>query len=262
LVKLNRIAVLLAGDFRQWPRAAEYIFAFAEQQAVTVDYYFATWTTTQDFWCTNKKEARTRRPVTNNDITCEFVKYNKNLINFQLVKQIIQPDTTQHFTDVTFYYQTYLAKLANIMKRRYELDNDFVYDQVFEIRPDLYIFDEFNIPVKLTDFEWLNEICYKQDGRFHQWPVAQDLYYQANSFSNDIMAERFYYKKSIEYNHTDNNINNHWILCDYSYARRMQAIPLVKPNFQMPLRPNFPDDPRQYNWLELSEYEAKWQQLV
>jgi len=261
LDKLNRIAVLLAGDFRQWPRAAEYIFAFAEQQAVTVDYYFATWTTTQDYWYA---PTMVNRQVTENDITGEFIKHNKNLINFRLVEQIKQFNTIPHRSDITFYYQTYLAKLANIMKRRYELDNNFVYDQVIEMRPDLYIVADANSsPITLANFEWSGELCY-DDFKHHQtqWPVAPDLYYQANSFSNDIMAERFYYKKARQYGQIQINsngqlpfVNNHWVLFDYSHLRRMRPVAPVLPNTHVVIRPNFPqDDLRNYSQLQLWEY--------
>jgi hypothetical protein len=266
LDKLNRVAVLLAGDFRSWPRAAEYIFAFAERQAITVDYYFATWTTTQDFWYTTNISATKKRLVTKYNITCEFAKHNKNLINFQLVNQIKQPNTITKCTDVTFYYQTYLAKLAGLMKRRYELDNNFVYDQVFEMRPDLYIYDEVNSPLKLADFEWSGKLSY-DTFRHHetQWPVAptaQDLYYQANSFGNDVLAERYYYRKSIEYTRVCNDnyrqitfSNNHWVLFDYSYLRRLQPVALTHPNIQLPIRSNFPqDDLRNYSQPQLQEY--------
>ena len=265
--KLNRIAVLLAGDFRQWPRAAEYIFDFAERQAVTVDYYFATWTTTQDFWYTQDKTARKQRLVTEYDIACEFAKHNKNLINFQLVKNF----NNKYYP--TFYYQTYLAKLAGIMKRRYELDNNFVYDQVFEMRPDLYIHDEINPPAILTDFEWLGEISYTQHNcANYQWPNAADLYYQANSFGNDVLAERYYYRKSIEaskfsimseFKHCCEP-HNHWILFDYSYVRRMQSISIRQHQpIHLPIRSNFPQgDLRNYNWAELCEYAEQYWQLV
>jgi hypothetical protein len=268
LDKLNRIAVLLAGDFRFWPRAAEYIFAFAERQAITVDYYFATWPNTQDFWLTQDKKARKQRPVTEYDITCEFAKHNKNLINFQLVKNF----NNKYYP--TFYYQTYLAKLVNLMKRRYELDNDFVYDQVFEMRPDLYIYDEINTPVILTDFEWLGEISYTQNNcANYQWPTAADLYYQANSFGNDVLAERYYYRKSIEaskfsnrseFKHCHDTLHNHWILFDYSYARRLQSISIRQHQpIHLPIRSNFPqDDLRNYNWAELCEYAEQYWRLV
>lgn len=265
--KLNRIAVLLAGDFRQWPRAAEYIFAFAKRQAVTVDYYFATWETTQDFWnVVNDKEANKQRPVIETNITCEFIKHKENLINFQIVKNF----NTRHHP--TFYHQTYLAKLAGIMKRRHELDNDFIYDQVFEIRPDLYIFDEVNRPVTLTDFEWTCELCYTETHIKHQWPIAPDLYYQSNSFGNDVMAERYYYQKCIEadkfgeidqFKHCSVTQHNHWILFDYSHARRMHAIPLVTPCYPVPIRPNFPpDDLRNYSQSQLYEYFQQYDKLI
>lgn len=263
MVKLNRVAVLLAGDFRLWSRASEYIFAFAERQAVVVDYYFATWTTTQDYWYTTDLAMKEKRPVTEADITCEFVKHNKNLINFQLATQL---------TDITItsnYYQSYLGKIAGIMKRRYELDNNFVYDQVFEIRPDLYIHDEVNAPVTLTDFECLGQIDYKHSNHPMHFPQATDFYYQANSFGHDVMAERYYYQKTIEsvkfnlpqykIKHWPMIMHNHWILTDYIYARRLQLKQLYQPNMQIALRTNFPqDDLRKYDFNQLWEYERQY----
>jgi hypothetical protein len=255
LNKIDRLAVLLSGDFRHWPRAAEYIFEFAENKANRVDYYFATWTTTRDYWYPQPTSILTKRSVTDSDITDKFT--NRNLIAYKLVEQLPEYPTSN-------YYQSYLGNIASILKRRHELDNNFVYDQVIEIRPDLYIRDE-STPIKLTDFECLVDIQYAGKVQNIHFPQATDFYYQANSFGSDVMANRFYYQKSIEaakiqkFAHWPMIMHNHWILVDFIYARRMQNIYQQHPITQIAIRPNFPqDDLRNYTYQELFDIEAEF----
>ena len=107
-------------------------------------------------------------------------------------------------------------------------------------------------------------------GDFRQWPSAQDVYYQANSFSNDIMAERFYYKKAMLYSLVQINSdgqptfsNNHWNLVDYIYLRRMRPVAPIQPIIQVVIRPNFPqDDLRNYSQTQLREYFNQYSNLL
>ena len=255
--KIDRLAILLSGDFRYWPRAAEYIFKFAENRANQVDYYFATWTTTRDYWYPQPTSIATERPVTDSDVTEKFT--NRNLIAYKLVNQLPEYPTSN-------YYQSYLGNIANILKRQHELDNNFVYDQVIEIRPDLYIRDKSDTIeiTHFTDFECLVEIQYTGSEKIH-FPQATDFYYQTNSFGSDVMASRFYYQKSIEaakiekYSHWPMIMHNHWILVDFIYARRMQHRYNNGSIEQLAIRPNFPqDDLRKYTYQELFNIEAEF----
>lgn len=246
--------MLLSGDFRLWPRASEYIFDFAEHLAHEVDYYFATWTTTRDYWYPQPKSKLTERAVTENDVTEKFL--GRNLVAYKLVEQIPEYPTSN-------YYQSYLGNIANILKRKHELANNFVYDQVIEMRPDLLIVDNAE-PIIFKNFECLVHIMY--EGNIH-FPQAMDFYYQANSFSSDVMSSRFYYQKSIEatkfqydqYTHWPLPMHNHWALVDFIYARRMQHINNQSSTVQIAIRPNFPqDDLRKYTFEELFDIQVEY----
>lgn len=247
MLKINRLAVLIAGDFRFWPKAAEYIFDFAENKAENVDYYFATWNTTRDFWYPTSKSKTSLRSVTEKEITEKFQQANKNLINFKLLDLISLPGTS-------FYYQAYLGYAASLLKRRYEMDNKFIYDQVIELRPDLFIsggsqeyFNDFEIRVHTTHRPL---IC---SGQLRHFPLAHDLWYQANSFTNDIMALRYFYAKAKKtykfpkfgYQYWPCIVDNHWMLFDYVYLRRLIPSAFTPKNWEnikdIPIRPNFPE---------------------
>lgn len=254
--KINKLAVLLCGDFRAWPRSAEYVFKYADYLSDDVDYYFSTWKETSDYWYTDINELKTKRPVIDDDVTKEFIKYNKNLINHQLSTNILDRHTT------TYYYQSYLAKIANVMKRRYELDNNFIYDQVVEMRPDLYINAETSIIDDLNDFECL---LYIENPGDITVPGAIDLHYRSNSFGNDLMSNRFYHQKSfaLKYlkNFTLHNdiINNHQILADYMYQKRIKPIQGIGLHKQVVIRTNFPiGDLDKADYDELLQLEKEY----
>ena len=259
LDKINRLAVLLCGDFRCWSKAAEYIFKYADSQANTVDYYFSTWSDTSDYWYTDDTGAKTRRPVTEQDVNREFVKHEKKLVDYRLTAF-----TPYQHTNITYYYQSHLAKLAGIMKRQYELDNDFVYDQVIELRPDLYIVAD-AIVNNLSDFECL---IYVENPGTVEFPGATDLYYQSSSFGNDVMSNRFYYKKAIELSlikkdHWPKPMHNHQILTDYLFFRRMKINDTYRPYKQIVIRPNFPDgNLDDCSVAELVEFDKKFKETV
>lgn len=257
--KISRAAVLIAGDFRAWPRASEYIFSFVEAQAAQVDYYFATWTTTRDYWYPQSESIKTQRIVTDADVTVKFAESNRNLIGYKLLPQIPEMPGSN-------YYQSYLANAANILKRRHELEHKFVYDQVFEIRPDLYIVDvnPHSEPRFFREFECLVDVITdaQPDNKRH-FPEAMDFYYQTSSFGSDVMCGRFYYRKSIhtssycdQTKHWPLPIHNHWVLTDYVYVRRLKTFMNYESVYQIAIRANFPaDNLNNHSYDELFELQ-------
>lgn len=249
---------MICGDLRLWPQAAEYIFNFAETRAHQVDYYFATWSTTRDHWWPEDKSINSIRPVQDSDILDKFV--GRNLIDCTIADQTRLP---RH--DITIYYQSYLAKLANLAKRKYELENDFKYDQVIEVRPDLYLTERVDsIPV-CKDFEVIAGTPY--DNNSVPFTQLNDFYYRSSSIGNDIISNRYYYRKSIEvlkfqnsFNHWGHKLNNHWVLYDYLFARRISLHPDVKEiKDQVPIRPNFPkDNLHEYSIYTLRKLDNEW----
>jgi hypothetical protein len=220
--KEKRLAILICGDLRTWSHTYENIFKYAEMWGETVDYYFATWNSTQDIWIPIEGKTihiDSKRPVTEQEIVDKF--YGRNLIDCKIMD-------LDKFSNrmVTFYYQAYLAKVANISKRRYELDNKFVYDQVIEIRPDLDIIFEQKQQQEecmqhCEDFEYkISHIFY---GNI-RLPHLTDFYYRSNSLTNDVLGNRYWFGRiQMEYNqaHWSINTNNHWLLLSYVYTRRL-----------------------------------------
>ena len=260
--KINRLAVLLCGELRMWEQASTYIFDAMESRAEQVDYYFATWDKTRTFWWPEHSSEKTSRPVSADEITSKFV--DRNLINYKLINQ----ETALPRFGITMYYQSYLAKIANTCKRRYELDNNFVYDQVVELRPDIFIKNKQTHEQirSYTDFEYAAGLVYLDNTI--SFPQITDFYSRLNSITNDVIANRHYYRKSVKLDnamhtltHWPTRMNNHWVLLDYIYARRLISVgALAELGSQIIIRPNFPkDDLNNYSESELHErFTTPW----
>lgn len=249
-MKFNRLAVLLCGDFRAWPRASEYLFDYFDCLSDNIDYYFVTWNKTRDYWWPEHKSKTTERAVTEQDITEKFK--SKNLAGFQLIDQSVLPRF-----NLTFYYQSYLALHANQLKQACETANNFVYDQVIEIRPDLYIRHEDILTELLpcSDNEYVAGIPFFNNDL--QLPQINDFYSRTSSKGNDIISQRFYYRME---ENPSTQINNHWLLLDYLNHTGMRAHQqFVTLGDSIPIRPNFPtDNLNNYSMTELKSLDKEW----
>lgn len=199
---MRTIAVLIAGEFRTWSKCSEYLFHFFENRAEQIDYFFATWTTSHDL---------PGKHISESDIRNPFNLHKKNLVGINVIPQIGRKVST-------FYNQAYLAKVANILKRESEIKNNFVYDQVVEVRPDIYIRPSNRPWILLSDYEVCNcgHMITSQNG----FDAIDDVYYRSNSITNDIIANRYWYRKSPEhYTHIEQTIenwhNHHTMIMEY-----------------------------------------------
>jgi hypothetical protein len=234
-----RVAVIIAGQLREWHRSAEPMFKYFSSQSDNVDYYFATWYVTRDYWWPEHISERTERPVLYTEITDVFAQHNQRLIDFQIVESIPREN-------ITYYYQGYLTKLANIAKRKYELENNFVYDQVVVIRPDLYISYKKHQWALCNDYEYNIGPMYND----HNGVLSiEDFYFRSNSWTNDILSARNLIRADqksqfIFSSEMDHSLLpcNHQTLSEWLLRRNL----LYKPNddydFCFIIRPNFPKD--------------------
>lgn len=259
--KNNRLAVLLVGDLRLWKRAAPYIFSFAESLSDDVDYYFATWNKTRDHWWPEEKSILSIRNVTEQEIIEPFG--DRRLIDLKLVDQ----SACISRKHLTIYYQSFLAKIANLAKNRFEFDNGFVYDQVIEVRPDLYTsYERLLTPEERLpeDFEFVAGPEYFNNNI--PYPQLNDFYSRSSSIGNDVIANRFFrngYLYSDRFNHqyTPSGPNNHWVLLDYLYARRMsgRGFGHYEISGQIPIRPNFPEvDLNNVHPEDMVNWDMEW----
>lgn len=270
--KINRLAVCICGEYRTWPKAHTHIFTAMEHIAEHIDYYFVTWdkTNQRDFkigpWDNSS-------PVTTQMITDYFS--GRNLINYQLVDPNVN-DLFNNYGARSFFYVAYLSKIANIFKRKHEQTNGFIYDQVIELRPDLYIPNRGNFPIiKCNDFEYIAG-KYMYSSWQGQIFGVRDLYLRFNSAGHDAFACRFDFKMPIEYLKFVDNLGqfsylvteNHFLLFQYLSRRNM----LQSENFSnnsdaiaevetlVPIRANFPDNFAELTYVELKKLHDEFVQ--
>jgi hypothetical protein len=256
-----------------------------EHLSDNIDYYFVTWNYSSLFWYPQmyasmlvSADHNDTCTVTETDVTGYF--QNKNLI----ACQIVDPNLIPGDFPSSFYYNAYLAKIATLLKSRYEFDNDFVYDQVIEIRPDLYITE----PVRANgllcgDYDYIAEggILYRPEHTVTECvPRLGDFRRQTNSFGNDVLGNRYWHKRHAENidisQLSDVLVNaisgNEWLLLDYIHSRRMNYHPKAvateylptelewSSDSQMifPFRPNYPENIEELTHAEVSELDRSW----
>jgi hypothetical protein len=256
-----------------------------EHLSDNIDYYFVTWNYSSLFWYSQARtgmllstDHNVTRAITETDVTGYF--QNKNLVAYQ----IIDPNQVPGDLPCSFYYNAYLAKIATLLKSRYEFDNDFVYDQVIEIRPDLYITE----PVRANgllcgDYDYIAEggTLYRPEHTVTECvPRLGDFFRQTNSFGNDVLGNRHSHKrhiKSIDSNHLHNVLanvicGNEWLLLDYIHSRRMNYHPKAvateylptelewsrNSNMIFPFRPNYPENIEELTHAEVAELDRRW----
>lgn len=229
---INRLAVVLVGEFRTWKIASKYLFQFFEERANQVDYFFVTWNVSSQ---TGKLIG-----VTDNDVVEPFVKFKQNLIEHKILEPIGRHNST-------FYNQAWLSKIGNLLKRKYEAKNNFFYDQVVETRPDVYFRRHDSLWTFCKDFEYEGGLSYQFDSALAGMP---DVYVRTSSITSDVVADRYYYKKSKDVrniiNATHWEFNNHHLtlseifykrkICPKSYINEMDYRLFVC------VRPSFPED--------------------
>lgn len=172
---IDRLAVIIAGEYRTWPKIYNYMFSFFKPRAHRVDYFFVTWKKSLD------------KEITDKDVTDYF--QIENLIAYQLVDDI----KSQH----TYYRQNFLIKIGNLLKKEFEFKNDFIYDQVVVTRPDFYF--------RKSNAEWpicnnffyqteplIRELASSEDAPENYYLWGQDVYIRSNSATDDIISQKYF----------------------------------------------------------------------
>lgn len=140
---MKTIAICVRGSIRTWDLCKHNLFNvldFGRFKDVKVDWFFDVWD--------------------NDSFTVKHFDSQFNLIDQQLVKNVITPDTVQKIKDdftlvgrhlVSFNIHAFdhdmnpslsflkLVYLSNLSKRSFELKSNFKYDVCVQIRPDIFI---------------------------------------------------------------------------------------------------------------------------
>lgn len=181
-MKINRLAVIIIGEYRTWPIISDYTFNFFSKHANSVDYYFLTWNTTSSW---NKGyRSPSNRYVTDDQIINSFRTLgnfkNQTLIRHEIINSIEETHT--------FYRMGHLSSIAAELKNNYENLNSFTYDQVVETRPDLFL-KSYNLA------DW--DICKNTEYWTMPHPLngyTNDTYFRSSSAGYNIYSQRKNFK--------------------------------------------------------------------
>lgn len=171
---IDRMAVILIGQYRTFAITSRYLFEFFASKAHTVDYYFVTWPTSGGH---NTRYYEPLVRINDGDITKFFDQ--AHLVDYRIV-----PDIPKKHT---YYRMAYLSRIGQKLKKQTEQKEHFVYDQVVETRPDVYLRQPYS-------GEW--ELCGPLEYGGHPIEIknghafTDDCYIRSDSATHDIISNR------------------------------------------------------------------------
>lgn len=229
--KYNRIAVIFVGHYRTLKLCMPHHTWFFNQMAKNVDYYFVTWE--MNDYPQSVIIKNNLMPLVHYEADLRLNVFGSLLKGHQFVNELKFPNSDfKPCDDNNGLWKTlrltYLAKIAQQLKKEYEVKHNFTYDQVIETRPDLYFNPKTNndryrltdcqdnyiltdyCTVTQTEDRWdssVNTIEQFQSGNWY-WRMNSDTY---DSYSNryDFFANLLtnypteqLHKKTLESFHT------------------------------------------------------------
>ena len=184
-----KIAVCMSGQLRQWEIAKENQKWFWETSGVEIDYFIHTWDYSGD------REGVSQPYITRDVSRKEFDK----LVDWYKPKGCMFDDRKQDFFYANDHWSSLFYSMAQSMmlKRHYEIDNDFEYDLVIKTRPDV-VFD----PRYHFSWEPLEDnILFATQGglmesEFHMFNT-NDMVFYGKSYTMDLVIPMYFYRQKM-----------------------------------------------------------------
>jgi len=188
-----RVAVCLSGQLRQWEIAKENQKWFWEScigtEVKEVDYFIHTWNYSGD-------REGVSQPYITRDVSQE--EFN-NVVDWYKPKKYFLDDKKQNYFYESDHWSSLFYSMAQsiMLKREYEIENNFEYDVVIKSRPDV-VFD----PIYHFSWEHLeNNILYtthggNMDHEFGMYNVNDCVFY-SNSYTMDLVSQMYSYRQKM-----------------------------------------------------------------
>lgn len=207
---MKRIAICLSGQSRTWEYCIDSIQSFLKDDEYEIDYFIHTWDI-NDYRPIETKNGE-ERYFYKSDLNIEkYIQFynpkSYKIQSFELFQKKLEKIKIPkyHYADsVNMLNQMYSFKQSIVLKRLYERKNNFKYDIVLKVRPDLFfVYDSLRKNLELLEpFEKGKFFSYFQFDE--NWkdildnPWAPDLYWLfTSSEDSDIFSS--YFGKSLKY---------------------------------------------------------------
>jgi hypothetical protein len=194
---MKRLAVCIRGDFRSWEHTKVKFFqSYEDGEYDIVDYFICTYSMIGHSYRTinigtTDGQIKGNRPhphvvLYKTTLPIERIKNdfkNKNLVEFEIVDDSLREQSTSN--------QYYLMYRCNLLKRLYEIKNNFTYDCVVSTRTDVIVKN--NKSRVNHDTRWINGgRSYFWTNTGHKVDFCQDLQFVGTSLAIDTLNQ-FYH---------------------------------------------------------------------
>lgn len=183
-----RIAICFSGMVRTGPLAVPNILRFIDTLLPNVDFFMHTWDISQDkSWNLYSQAMYDKqllsRPIP--PIKSSYTLIDSMISNYGKEFKKIKID---HFSETSIFGKTpiplwYSWRESIKLKQQYEQENNFVYDIVVKLRPDI-IFDQHRLQDAIDNFDKDYFMCYNGSTE-----VLNDVYFVSSSPVMDIASE-------------------------------------------------------------------------
>lgn len=188
-----KVAVCLSGQLRQWEIAKENQKWFWEScigtEVKEIDYFIHTWNYSGD-------REGVSQPYITRDVSQE--EFDKVVDWYKPKKYVLDDKKQDYFYESDHWSSLFYSMAQSIMlKREYEIENNFEYDVVIKSRPDV-VFD----PIYHFSWEHLeNNILYTTHGgnmehEFGMYNVNDCVFY-SNSYTMDLVSQMYSYRQKM-----------------------------------------------------------------
>ena len=184
-----KIAVCMSGQLRQWEIAKENQKWFWETSGVEMDYFIHTWDYSGD------REGVSQPYVTRDVSQDEFDK----VVEWYKPKKYIFDKRKQDFFYANDHWSSLFYSLAQsiMLKREYEIENDFEYDLVIKTRPDVVFDPRYHFSWELLEH---NVLFATQGGimehEFHMYNT-NDMVFYGTSYTMDLVSQMYFYRQKM-----------------------------------------------------------------
>jgi len=185
-----KIAICMSGQLRQWEMAKENQKWFWETSGIThIDYFIHTWNYSGD-------RVGVSQPYIMRDVSRE--EFDK-LVDWYKPKGCMFDDRKQDFFFTNDHWSSLFYSMAQsiMLKREYEIQNNFEYDIVVKTRPDCVFDPRYHFSWELLE----NNILYATQGglmetEFHMFNT-NDMVFYGNSYTMDLVMQMYFYRQQM-----------------------------------------------------------------